>query len=73
MTTEPTPIRTEDGATVHAGDQVFDYYDMLPGVIAEEPDPQGWFDVVHPDGSKHMLDGSRICSVEYARRKGWLP
>ena len=30
-----------------------------------------WFDFHHADGSCASLDGSRICSVEFAERKGW--
>ena len=31
-----------------------------------------WFDFKQDDGSGTTLDGSRICSIEYAQRKGWL-
>lgn len=31
-----------------------------------------WFDFEHDDGSVTLLDGSRICSVKYAQRRGWL-
>jgi len=31
-----------------------------------------WFNFNHADGSSTKLDGSRICSVGYAKRKGWI-
>lgn len=31
-----------------------------------------WFDFEHDDGSRTLLDGSRICSVAYAKRRGWM-
>lgn len=31
-----------------------------------------WFDVRHDDESRAGLDGSRICTIEFAKRKGWL-
>ena len=30
-----------------------------------------WFDFVQDDGRIVSLDGSRICSIEFAIRKGW--
>jgi hypothetical protein len=30
-----------------------------------------WFDFCHEDGSRSSLDGSRIITLETARRKGW--
>lgn len=30
-----------------------------------------WFTFRHTDGSSALLDGSRICSLAYAERKGW--
>jgi hypothetical protein len=31
-----------------------------------------WFDFVSDSGGSTSLDGSRICTVECARRKGWV-
>lgn len=31
-----------------------------------------WFEFHHDDGSRTLLDGSRICSIRYASRRGWL-
>ncbi len=31
-----------------------------------------WFDFEEDDGGISSLDGSRICSVEQARAKGWM-
>ena len=67
-------FKTEDGVRVSYGDRVYNYYDMKAGVIVEgsmtmAPDP--WFDVKHDDGSIAVLNGPRICSIEWAKRKGW--
>jgi hypothetical protein len=66
-----TPIHTEDGATVHNGDRVYNYYDMEPGVIVTEPDDQGWFYVRHDKGGQALLNGQRICTVKAAQRRGF--
>jgi hypothetical protein len=71
MADERTPIRTEDGVTVYNGDRVYDYYSMEPGTVASEPDSQGWFYVRKADGSKTLLNGQRICTVAYARGRGF--
>lgn len=87
-TTIPTHLHLEDGAIVaHAvGTRVFDYYSMKVGTITRtathadrslypnhELDGGAWWvDVTHDDGSRTMLDQSRMCSIEYARRRGWL-
>lgn len=31
-----------------------------------------WFDFLADEGGRTSLDGSRICSVEFAKRKGWV-
>jgi len=31
-----------------------------------------WFDFNHDDGSSTTLDGSRICTVAFAIKKGWI-
>lgn len=67
-------IRTEDGVVVQPGDRVYDYYSMKPGVI--QPGslilaPDVWFDVTHDDGTRNVLNGQRICTMEFARRRGF--
>lgn len=32
-----------------------------------------WFTFHEDDGGRTHLDGSRICTIAYARRRGWLP
>jgi glyoxylase-like metal-dependent hydrolase (beta-lactamase superfamily II) len=64
-------IYTEDRKVLFTGDAAFDYYGMKPGVIGKL-DNNGWFDFDHDDGTKTYLDGSRICSMEFAAKKGWL-
>ena len=66
-----TQIITEDGKTLKVGDRAFNYYDMQPGEI-ELIDYDGWFEFRHDNGSKAYLDGSRICSIEFATKKGWI-
>ena len=57
-------IRTADNRLVGVGDRVFNYYDGHWGVIATEPDNDGWFDVVdHLSGRRMYLNGERICVV----------
>lgn len=65
-------IRTEDGKKVAAGSRVFNYYDMKAGIISSPIDKEGWFDVTHDDGSTALLNGERICTIPFARMKGWL-
>lgn len=64
---------TEDGVQVQIGDRVYNYYDMKAGKIVKFagnlPDP--WFDVEHDDGSISVLNGARICSIEYAKKRGF--
>lgn len=31
-----------------------------------------WFEFNEDDGRRTHLDGSRICTIEYAQRRGWL-
>lgn len=83
----PDTLRLADGADVpHAvGTEVFNHYDMQPGVIERrarraEPDTSGalpdgaawWVDVRQADGKLVGLDGSRLCTLETARKRGWL-
>lgn len=65
-------VTTEDGVTLHFGDRAYDYYTMKPGVIGEGTlAPDIWFDFHHDDGTRCLLNGQRICSVEYAKRRGF--
>lgn len=68
------------------GVRVFNFYDRKPGHIsrvarsADAPtmpvhERDGgaawWVTVTHDDGSTVLLDQSRMCSIEYAARRGW--
>ena len=71
MSTET--VRTEDGAELREGDAAYNYYDRKPGRIGRlELGPDAWFTFRHEDGTSAYLDGSRICTVAYARSRGWL-
>lgn len=66
-----TEYTTEDGRTVHTGQLVYDYYSMEPVVIGRD-DADGWFEVQRPEGGRAtagILNGQRICTIEYARRR----
>ena len=63
-------IQTEDGITLKEGDRAFNYYDMKPGVIGRIGN-DGWFDFVQ-NASTPLLNGERICSMEFAAKKGWV-
>lgn len=63
--------RTDDGRIVSTGDEVFSHYTMSQGVIGDDMG-QGWFRFVSPETGRDMLDGQRICSLDYARRMGWV-
>jgi hypothetical protein len=80
--TPPEMLRLSDGADVpHAiGTAIYNYYDMEPGFItALATRPQKDTSGMLPDGiawwvdtSAGYLDGSRMCSIEFAQKKGWL-
>lgn len=53
-------IRTADGRNVKKGDRVYNYYDCWWGVIAEDPDSEGWFRVEGEGGDYAILNGERI-------------
>jgi len=57
-------IWTADNQSRQVGDRVYNYYDCKWGVIVEEPDNEGWFDVKHDDGTTKCLNGERICSYK---------
>lgn len=66
-------ITTEDRVQVLPGARVFNYYDRKAGFIAAVgADSAGWFDVIQDDGTRAYLNGERICSIEFAVRKGWV-
>jgi hypothetical protein len=72
---------TEDDVFVFPGTRVYNYYDMKPGVIenirqddfdeAVNLKRDLWFYVKHDDGSKALLNGERICTIEFAKRRGF--
>lgn len=68
-----TSYKTEDGVTLTTGDRAYNYYEMKPGRIGKDagafPDP--WFDFEHDDGTIGLLNGQRICSVEFAKSRGF--
>ena len=72
---KPTTITTEDNVVLKAGDLAYDYYTMKPGTIAPQNTwammPDAWFDFYHTDGTRALLNGQRICSIEYARTRGF--
>lgn len=63
--------RTEDGVEVTLGDRVYNYYDMRPGVIMAAKPSSDWFEFQGEDGSTDILNGQRVCSIDYARRQGF--
>lgn len=72
---EPLEYRTEDGVTLKEGDHAYDYYSMKPGVIGPRAtafaDPDPWFDFIHDEGGRVLLNGQRICSDSFAKWKGF--
>jgi hypothetical protein len=67
---------TEDGVSVSKGDLVYDYYSMEPIIIGDDCGDNGWFTTLCADGSgvrsrAGMLDGSRICTIAFAKRRGF--
>lgn len=69
---DPAPsIVTADGATIHVGERLYDYYSMAEGILATAPDDTGWFYVTHMRGGRELLNGERVCSLAHARRMGW--
>ena len=83
---EFTEFVTEDGVRLRIGDPVYNYYDMEPGITdpkwpasvyaeeGESPDPKRdlWFHFQQDNGEGGaILNGERMCSLEYARRHGF--
>jgi hypothetical protein len=83
----PATLHLECGTEVkhEPGTPVYNYYDMKPGEITEAatyPQPltsskhgidgaAWWVRVLHDDGTTALLDQSRMCSIEFARSRGW--
>ncbi len=59
-----------DGTPAMVGDIVYNYYDMHQVVLGEPiPGIAGWFDTKRIGGGNGpMLNGERMCSMEFARR-----
>ena len=56
-------ITTEDGKEVGEGDRVFNYYDMKWGTISNIGEDL-WFTLLHDDGTRSSLDGSRVATYD---------
>jgi hypothetical protein len=63
--------RSEDGATLKQGDRAYDYYTMAPGVIGEPAGSDGWFDFHHDRGTRTLLNGQRVCTLQFAHHRGF--
>lgn len=76
-------IMTEDYVELGFGDVAYNYYDMKPGKIGRIHEPYTrddnetniqtdiWFDFEHDEGGTAMLNGARICTIAFARRRGF--
>ena len=64
-------IISEDKVEFQEGDRVFNYYDMQVGTIVFI-EHDGWFKFHQDDGSETELNGERICSLDFATKKGWI-
>lgn len=81
-TEPPAMLRLADGKDVpHAiGQEIYNFYDMREGVITRlathpEPDTSGQLPGGHAwwvDTTAGLLDGSRMVTLDTARKKGWL-
>lgn len=71
----PADIITDDRRIVHVGDRVYNYYDMEPGAVETEPETEGgfagWFYFRADNGKRTLLNGARICTIEFARSRGF--
>lgn len=65
-------IRSDDGGEFKVGDRAFNYYDMEVGTIGEIDSRDNWFDFHQDNGRVVSLNGERICTIEFATRKGWV-
>lgn len=68
-------ITTEDGVQIRELELAYNYYDMKLGWIMEgtieENGGDLWFKFEHMDGSRSILNGARVCSYAYAKRRGF--
>lgn len=62
--------RTEDGVMLSEGDRAYNYYSMKPGYI-DRAHGEGWFDFHHDDGTGTLLNGQRICTMDFAISRGF--
>lgn len=84
-TPKPNTIKTHDGIEVAPGEQAYDFYAdvlddtavvtleaILPTYGSSEPPWAEWVAAEGVTTAGGLLDGSRVCSLAYARRQGWL-
>jgi hypothetical protein len=77
-------ILTEDDVIVGHESRVYNYYDMVPGTIrirqydvdkiTSETNIRRdiWFEFIREDnGQTTILNGERICTIEFAKRRGF--
>lgn len=82
-TPDEVEILTEDDVIVRHGDRVYNYYDMVPGTIrirmyevtqiTTDTNIRSdiWFEFVRDDGQTTILNGQRICTMDFAKRRGF--
>lgn len=70
LTQSPIVVVAECGAKLSQGDRAYNYYDMKPGAIGEVG-TDGWFHFLNDDGTRTLLNGQRICSMMFARLRGF--
>ena len=69
--TGPYFIVLEDGTYAGIGSKVYNYYDRKVVTIGEHSD-EGWHTCFNEQGEQCLLNGSRMCSIETAKKKGWV-
>jgi len=70
----------ECGTKFDTGDLMFNYYDMKPIVVGKGSDWSGviWYHCQNYDKetaeplNNNLLDGSRMCSLDFAVRQGFI-
>lgn len=62
---------SNDGVRFAPGDVLFNYYDMKVGTVGPL-DTADWFDFEQLDGTVKLLNGERVCSLGFAKSRGWL-
>lgn len=65
-------VMTEDAKEARKGDRVFNYYDGKWGVIGDI-DSDGWFTLVHDDGTRATLNGERVATYNPQERNPSWP